>query len=55
MRALNVWYDHLPEPWRFILFLSLIGVPLSVALVRYPLVGLAFAAVIAFARVYRWR
>lgn len=55
MKQINVWYDRLPEPKRFLLFFGLVAVPVGTGIVFYPPAGVVLGAAFAIARLWPWR
>lgn len=55
MKALNEWYDGLPEPRRFLLFFGFVGIPLTALFLWSQSAALALAAIVATARLWPWR
>jgi hypothetical protein len=55
MKALNIWFDALPEPRRFLVFCAFVNIPVAFGLVFYPPVGIAVGLAFGIFRLWPWR
>lgn len=55
MKSLNVWYDAQPEPKRFLLFVSIIAIPIVVALSIDQLAGTLLCFALMIGRMWSWK